>query len=276
MTKEEYIRTQLESHYEYLTSLGYRVVGVFLQGSQNYNLDIYEKDYMSDIDTKCIVLPTLRDLIEGNKMTSTKYDFEGGQIDVKDIRMMMEMWKKQNQSYLEILYTDYKIINPRYESYMNDILNMCDDIVKLNPPQLARCINGMSEEKVVALENVSPATKEKIEKYQYDPKQLASIIRLTHLIKNLFERGESFKRAIWYEDKLRDYMIDIKKGNVSLIEARKLANIYNSKTNMIKERVVKRLGKDNFNNDIYAVLKKKVYSLVKFGIAYSVVNNIDN
>ena len=266
-TRKEHIKNRLKAHYKYIESLGYEVIGIFLQGSQNYNLDIYEKDYTSDIDTKCIVLPTLDNLIKGNQMTSTKYDFEGEQIDVKDIRVMMEMWKKQNQSYLEILFTDYKIINPKYKSYLKEILDMKNDIVKLNPPQLARCIKGMSGEKVVALEHEYPATVEKIKKFGYDPKQLASIVRLTHLIENLFDKNMNFKDAILYtDDDLRNYMLNIKKGKIELEEARELATMYDTKTNMIKERVVEEQGKDNFNSEICSVLEDKVYNLVKFGI----------
>lgn len=266
-TRKEHIKNRLKAHYKYIESLGYEIIGIFLQGSQNYNLDIYEKDYTSDIDTKCIVLPTLDNLIKGNQMTSTKYDFEGEQIDVKDIRVMMEMWKKQNQSYLEILFTDYKIINPKYKSYLKEILDMKNDIVQLNPPQLARCIKGMSGEKVVALEHEYPATVEKIKKFGYDPKQLASIVRLTHLIENLFDKNMNFKDAILYtDDDLRNYMLNIKKGKIKLEEARELATMYDTKTNMIKEQVVEEQGKDNFNSEICSVLEDKVYNLVKFGI----------
>lgn len=266
-TRKEHIKNRLKAHYKYIESLGYEIIGIFLQGSQNYNLDIYEKDYTSDIDTKCIVLPTLDNLIKGNQMTSTKYDFEGEQIDVKDVRVMMEMWKKQNQSYLEILFTDYKIINPKYKSYLKEILDMKNDIVQLNPPQLARCIKGMSGEKVVALEHEYPATVEKIKKFGYDPKQLASIVRLTHLIENLFDKNMNFKDAILYaDDDLRNYMLNIKKGKIELEEARELATMYDTKTNMIKERVVEEQGKDNFNSEICSVLEDKVYNLVKFGI----------
>ena len=94
--KKKYIKSRLEAHYKYIESLGYEIVGVFLQGSQNYNLDIYESDYMSDVDTKCLVIPKLDNLIKGSAMVSTKYDFEGEQIDVKDVRVMMETWKKQD------------------------------------------------------------------------------------------------------------------------------------------------------------------------------------
>lgn len=275
MTKEErimHIQNRLKAHYDYIESLGYEIVGVFLQGSQNYNLDIYEKDYTSDIDTKCIVLPTLDSLIKGNQMTSTKYDFEGEQIDVKDIRVMMEMWKKQNQSYLEILFTEYKIINPKYKSLLKEIFDMKEDIVKMNLPQLARCISGMSKEKVAALEHEYPTTVEKIKKFGYDPKQLASIVRLTHLIENIFNKNMNFKDAILYtDDDLRNYMLNIKKGKIELEEARELAAMYDAKTNMIKERVVEEQGKDNFNSEVCSILEDRVYKLVKFGIMSSVV-----
>lgn len=51
------IQQRIESDYQYVESLGYKVLGVFLQGSQNYGL-AYEG---SDIDTKCIVLPSFED-----------------------------------------------------------------------------------------------------------------------------------------------------------------------------------------------------------------------
>ena len=237
--KKEYIKSRLKAHYEYIESLDYEIVGVFLQGSQNYNLDIYESDYMSDVDTKCLVIPKLDNLIKGSAMVSTKYDFEGEQIDVKDVRVMMEMWKKQNQSYIEILFTKYKLINPKYKSYVNEIIAMRDDITQMNIPQLARCISGMSKEKVCALEHEYPATIEKIKKFGYDPKQLASIIRLTHLIENLFWKDKKFGDAIIYQNgELRNYMIDVKKGKIELEEARKLAELYDTKTNAIKDDII--------------------------------------
>ena len=275
--KKEHIKSRLKAHYKYIESLGYEIVGVFLQGSQNYNLDIYEKDYTSDVDTKCLVIPTLDSLIKGTAMVSTKYDFEGEQIDVKDVRVMMEMWKKQNQSYIEILFTKYKLINPKYKPYVNEIIAMRDDITQMNVPQLARCISGMSKEKVCALEHEYPATIEKIKKFGYDPKQLASIIRLTHLIENLFEKDKKFGNAIIYHNgELRNYMIDIKKGKIELEEARKLAELYDTKTNAIKNDVVEQYGKDNFNSEICEKLETAIYKLVRFGIISGVIEAQQN
>ena len=45
------------------------IVGVFLQGSQNYGLD-YEG---SDIDTKCITTPTFKEIALARKPLSTTH-----------------------------------------------------------------------------------------------------------------------------------------------------------------------------------------------------------
>ena len=55
------VMKRLQEHYDEACGLipEDRIVGVFLQGSQNYGLDIPG----SDVDSKCIVLPTLEDII---------------------------------------------------------------------------------------------------------------------------------------------------------------------------------------------------------------------
>ena len=85
------------------------MVGVFLQGSQNYNLQ-YED---SDIDTKAIILPKFNDFVLNNKPVSTTLILESNEhIDLKDIRLMFECFKKQNINFIEILFTEYYILNP--------------------------------------------------------------------------------------------------------------------------------------------------------------------
>ena len=65
--RELRIHDRLKHDYNYVLNKGYEVFGVFLQGSQNYQLD-YEG---SDIDTKCIVLPSAADLILNKPPVST-------------------------------------------------------------------------------------------------------------------------------------------------------------------------------------------------------------
>lgn len=275
MKNKEYIMNRVQKHYDYVRSLGFNIVGVFLQGSQNYNLDLYTEEYISDVDTKCIIIPTLKDLIEGNRMTSTKVDFEGEQIDIKDIRLIMDIWAKQNQSYLEILFTNYYILNPLYEPFMNDILNMRDQIVKMNIPRLYSCINGMAMEKMIALEHPYPSTIKKIEDHGFDEKQLCSLARLADLMFCLFNCYMNFGDAIYFEDNspIRDYMINLKLcknpdtgEKLKLEEAREYAQMYCDKCEKIKNKVIDKYGKDDFNDFIFIDLQTLVYRLVEYGI----------
>lgn len=267
----DYIMDRVEKHYNYLISLGYNVVAIFAQGSMNYGLYVQDDDYKSDVDTKAIVLPTLDDLVNGRKMVSTKYDYEGEQIDVKDIRVMMDMWAKSNPAYLEILFTKYIILNLKFADYMKQILEMGDDIVKMNFPQLAKCMSGMSKEKVIAMEHPYPSLMDKIEKYGYDPKQLHHIIRLNRLINEVFCWDIPFGEALEInDDRIKKYLINVKKGCWELEKARILAKDYDEDTRKIKEEVLEKYQDFQFDSETYTKLKKIVSALVK----YNIINQI--
>ena len=66
---EEHLQPVLKSHKEW--------VGLFLQGSQNYNLD-YEG---SDIDTKVIVIPNFTDFVLNAKPVSTTHIMKNDEHD---------------------------------------------------------------------------------------------------------------------------------------------------------------------------------------------------
>lgn len=269
MTTDEYIQKRVQEHYDYLVSLGINVVGVFAQGSMNYGLYIDDEDYHSDVDTKAIVLPTLDDLISGKKMKSCVYELNNEHIDTKDIRVMAEMWAKSNPAYLEILYTKYKVINPEYEIYMKQILNMADDIVNMNIPQLARCISGMSKEKVVALEHPYPNLLDKIAKFGYDPKQLHHIMRLNKLIIDIFIKNIKFGSAIYIDnEEARQNLINIKKGILPLNKARENASYYDENTRRVKEIALMEYEGVSFNSETYDNLMEIIRCCVKYNIIH--------
>ncbi|MBR2652751.1 MAG: hypothetical protein IKC22_01300 [Bacilli bacterium] len=273
---DKYIYNRVEKHYHYLESLGYNVVAVFAQGSMNYGLYVNDDEYKSDVDTKAIVLPTLDDLVNGNKMVSTKYDFEGEQIDVKDIRVMMDMWCKSNPAYLEILFTQYCMFNNKYETYIRQILEMGDDIVKMNFPQLAKCISGMSKEKVAAMEHPYPSLIDKIEKYGYDSKQLHHIIRLNRLIIEVFLNGIPFGEAldISEQERFKNFLINVKKSKYSLEMARRMAIEYDEDTKQIKEQVIEQYKDFKFDSNTYNKLKNIIHKMVRYNIVEQIKEEI--
>lgn len=163
--KDKRIFDRLKSDFDYVTSLGYKVLGVFLQGSQNYGLD-YEG---SDIDTKAIVIPSFEDFVLNKKPASTTLILPSNEhIDVKDIRLMHECFRKQNINFIEILFTKYRYMNPDYEALYQPMFNNNEKIAHYNNYAAVNCIAGMVYEKHKAMEHPYPTLKDKIEKYGYD------------------------------------------------------------------------------------------------------------
>ena len=233
MTRDERIMKRVKEHYEEACSLGKEVVAVFLQGSQNYKLDEYSDEYMSDIDTKCIILPTLDDIVNSKSpYSSTHVCANNEHIDIKDIRVMFEMFKKQNNAYVELLFTKYYYINPRYEKLIMELKMLAESISRMHPNQALRCMAGTSAEKYKALEHPYPNTMEKINKFGYDPKQLHHILRLNDFMKR-FIAGESYESCL--VPKHIGYLMKVKKGFYDLTEARRLAYETDQENKRLKE-----------------------------------------
>ena len=113
------INKALKEHLEAVLEKGYnesQILGVFLYGSQNYGTNTSS----SDVDTKCILIPTLEDLCLRRPVSKEIHLENGEHCDVKDIREIVANFRKQNINFLEILYTSYFWINPMYEKIWFD------------------------------------------------------------------------------------------------------------------------------------------------------------
>lgn len=256
--RNEKIMKRLHEHRKYIQELGYEVVGIFVQGSQNYGLDIYDNDYMSDIDTKAIVLPTFDDFVAGKEPVSTTIILPNNEhCDVKDIRIMFDILKKANVNFLEILFTEFCWINEKYYSIFSLVQNNAERLAFANIKALLNGIAGMTMQKYVALKHPYPTIKDKIDKYGYDPKQLSHIYRLNEFIKSIIN-GESFKKALTCKNKEEN--IAIKKGiqseEESTINAEKLVNeTYDLKTHFLEANPI--IIDENAYN-IYNFAKKEI------------------
>ena len=233
MDRKEFIMNRVLEHYNDAVNLGYEVVGVFLQGSQNYKMDEYSDEYMSDIDTKCIVLPSLDDVISGNDPLSYVYVRPNNEhVDIKDIRQMFEMFKKQNNAFVEILFTDFRIVNSKYQDLWNEVDANAEAIAHINSNQTLRCLCGTSMEKYKALEHPYPNTLDKIAKFGYDPKQLHHILRVNDFMRKYID-GKTYRECLIPTN--REYLMDVKKGKETLEVARQLAYDVDQDTRKLKD-----------------------------------------
>ena len=242
--RERFIIDRIREHYIHIKD-DYDVLFLGLQGSQNYGLDIYDEEYKSDIDTKAIILPSFEDFVYNRTPVSKTIVLENNEhIDIKDIRLMFENFKKQNINFIEILFSKYKIINKYYSDLVQLLLNNRESIARLNYNQSLRAIAGMSMEKMKALQTPYPLTASKIEKYGYDPKQLYHILRLNDFIKN-YVVDEPYEECLISKRSL--YLKEIKKGVLPVDEAVKLAEKTDADTKRIKDKFLKEREEINKN-----------------------------
>ena len=187
-----------------------QIVGIFLQGSQNYELD-YED---SDVDTKLIVVPSFKDICLNKKPVSTTYVRANNEhTDWKDVHLYMETFRKQNLNFLEILFTDYYIVNPMYKKEWDRLVEAREFIAHMNVHRAVKSMKGNAMEKYHAMEHKYPAKADIIEKYGYDGKQVSHLIRIYDYLRR-YIAGEPYKDCLIPSKELRKLIMDYKMLNV--------------------------------------------------------------
>lgn len=223
MSKYEKVMARVWDHYnesrEHFTQ--HEIVGIFLQGSQNYNLDYAG----SDVDTKLIVVPSFKDIAMNHKPVSTTHVRANEEhIDFKDIRLYMQTFRKQNLNFLEILFTPYFIINPLYAQEWGRLVEHREDIAHFNMYRGVQSMKGIALEKYHAMEHPYPSKIAVLEKYGYDPKQLHHLKRVEWYLEK-YINGDSYESCLIPEGEIREYLMDIKNGLFNLADARSIADL---------------------------------------------------
>lgn len=213
---------RIVDHYE--ESLNYfpnnNIIGIFLQGSQNYHLETSR----SDVDTKLLVAPSFNEIALAKQPVShTHVRSNNEHIDFKDIRLMIQTFRKQNINFIECLFTSYKMVTDKYASLWAELCNRKEDIAHYDPAYAVKSMMGQIRQKRKYLQNDSEGRHANIEKYGYDPKELHHIIRFEEFMRR-YIAGESFEDCLIPKD--RDYLIHVKEGWYDENEAVIKADLY--------------------------------------------------
>lgn len=121
---------------------------IALQGSQNYGV----ADENSDIDSKLLILPNMKDLVLDKAAVSHTVVLPNDEhCDVKDTRNYFHIFRKSNINFVEILFTDYWIVNPKYQDLWLELRARNEELARINPYAAVSCMKGMASEKLHAL-----------------------------------------------------------------------------------------------------------------------------
>ena len=203
-----------------------QIVGCFLQGSQNYNLDLPN----SDIDTKLIVVPSFKEIALNSKPVSTTHIRANEEhIDFKDIRLYMETFRKQNLNFLEILFTPYALVNSDYNDEWQRLVDAREQIAHMNPWRAVKSMKGIALEKYHAMEHAYPSKIDVLAKHGYDGKQVHHLLRVEDYLER-YIAGDLYEECLIPTPSKQEHLLDYKKQLIPLeiarIEAQKsLAHI---------------------------------------------------
>ena len=267
---DEWIMARLAEHYEEAKTLidESRIVGLFCQGSQNYGLD-YEG---SDIDTKLIVVPTFEDIAFNKKPISTTHVRQNNEhIDLKDVRLYIETFRKQNLNFLEILFTPYKIVNPQYAEFWQKLIDAREAIAHYDIYRSIKSMKGIALEKYHAMEHKYPSKIEIIEKYGYDSKQLHHLMRVENYLMR-YIAGESYEACLIPDEETAEKLRKVKEDNgyLSLEQARTLADFCMSSINTQCEAYLETVP-EGHNEEVEALLKEVQYDIMKLAVTMELV-----
>ena len=211
----EWIMDEVKKKYE--TAIAYFgsedfVIGAFLVGSQNYNLDIES----SDIDVKVYVLPSINSIIENDKPeSSTWIQDDGSHIDYKDFRLVINELEKGSPNMLETLFTDYYIVNPRYRYLISRLRAYRERIATIDQNRTFNALRGMAQ-RFINMYNIN--------KEGMNSKDLVALLRIRDFIYSYFILEDNYKKALVSPNisilrTLRNNKIDLDKLKVFVDEA---------------------------------------------------------
>ena len=262
------IMSRIQDHFEESLTMfdKSRIVGIFLQGSQNYGLQIPT----SDVDTKLIVTPTFDEVVLNKKPISTTHVRANDEhIDLKDIRLMLATFRKQNLNFIEILFTPYFIVNPTFADEWGRLQAQKERIAHYSPYNAVKTMKGIAMEKYHAMEHEYPSKLEVLAKYGYDPKQLHHLLRVKEYLQR-YINGES------YEDCLRprnpEYLIAVKQGYFNLDEARIAADSAIANVTATADAFCEKVGK-TFDTEVDVLLDDVQYNIVKTALKGEILSD---
>ena len=236
------------------------IVGCFLYGSQNYNM----ADEQSDVDTRVLVVPSLADVVSARRPVSFEHHCENGEhISFVDVREFVHQLLKQNPNSLEVLFTDYFVINPPFKGVWYYIWSHREDFARINPHKAVNTMRHMIN-----------ANYHQMEKNGFDHKKLATMFRL--------EKGiQDYIIHCRYEYVLKsdqgEFFLSVKRGNFveSNEQGMRLAQDSFETVNSLVDRYTSRVP-DVDNEKVKEKLMRALTDLVCMHLGYEIEVRNDN
>ena len=172
----------------------YDVLGAFLYGSQNYNLDTEN----SDVDSIVVIIQSIKSLLY-EKEVRTTYEMADHHIVVKDLKAFNKNLLTLSPTAVEPLFAQLKWINDKYKYIYQKFYHDNAQKIAMSCP-------------VILYDKVRAMIKSMARKESLTGKQYVLCKRMIRLLQKLAE-GKSYEEAMWFSDDEAVLMIDIKRSD---------------------------------------------------------------
>lgn len=255
MTKDA-IMERLKEHYKIAEQKG-ELFGVFLQGSQNYIDDLFFEG--SDVDSRAIYIPNKKEICLGLDISKAEMILKNEEhIDRFDIRKFVELLKKPGINNFECLFTEYYIINPKYEKFYEQLVELRERIARTDEKKFLMSTMGVSRRDFQTLQKGTGSQESDIQKYGYSRKRLSNIMRFNATVKAYIE-GKDFSECLKSMDQQLIHEVR-RTEKYSLEEALKIAETCDNETYELAKNFNKESDSnvlDELNNLLIDLLSTK-------------------
>lgn len=230
---------RLQEHYELAKEKGDgEIFAIFLQGSQNYVDDLFFEG--SDVDSRAIYLPSMKDICLSKDISQPERILANGEhIDRFDVRKFLKLIQTPGINNYENLFTEYVIVNPKYQSFYDRLVTIKEDIVRIDEKKFLMATSGLSKRDMLSLQKRTGGEDYDIESLGYSRKRLSNIIRFNETIK-AYVNNKPFSECLKSMDQELIYKIR-RTEYYTLEEALEIAKQADS------------------NSNVFAQAKKEVY-----------------
>lgn len=195
------IMNELKEELDYIYSIynEKQILGIFTYGKMNYGFG----ETMEDLNTLICYLPTFEEicLVTPKTLEKPNIKFKNRYIKMVDIRLIDSLATEQDSVMMEAFFSEYYIINPKYEKIYNRY-------IKMNKEAIFHC------DKKARVNNIVRAGRKILKEYSKNKdKELLFEASLLRIACRLFLDGTSCENCInLKKDYHINYLWQIKEG----------------------------------------------------------------
>lgn len=209
MITREQIMDKLNEYYQQVTKAygSDRIAGVFCFGAINYGT----AENISELKAIVAYVPDFEQLCIRQGFHNEQFN---NHIYISDIRNEYELLRQQSHFFMQPMFTDYYIINPRYEAPVMALREKAEDIFHYNPKKRVQFAVNYALD---LLDKCEYMISTKNDKYSKTIKNLLSEIARLDIAIDLYNTGVPCEFCIKLKQEYcKRYIRDIKNGKTEI------------------------------------------------------------